>query len=334
MSALISISNLRNAFLGPFGGKPSLGERLRAWWDGYSLVMPTRAPEDDDAAGAAADNAASASSAPDSSLSDPRIPTSWTPTRIKAAQLIWGEGYLSPGGEGYFTELVNPLGLVPAVTLLDLNAGIGGGIRAAHHGFGAWTEGYEVVPELASAGMQMSKMAGLSSKAPVRVFDPVGENFPKGPYDCVIAREFFYRIANKQALLGRVERSMKKRGQLLFTDFVLTDPNKASASVDAWHATEPVPSTPWTEADYVALFERLEFELRISDDITEQYRGLIQEGWRNLMPTLEAMHDTPVDIMRAVLDEVGLWTRRSMILKSGDIRLMRFHVLKMGGGGK
>lgn len=323
------VASLRAHVTGLTGGVVPLRERLRAWWDGYRLVIPEReaAAERSDAPTSALARGA-AEQASEKVLRDPRIPKSWTPTRIEAAQMIWGKGFVTPGGESYVTEFVTPLGLVPAITLLDLNAGVGGTIRTAHVAFGAWAEGYDIAPELANVGTHLSKMAGLSSKAPVRHYDPAGDDFPKGPYDCVIAREFFYTIPDKVGLLSRIERALKKRGQFLFTDFVWREKGLSSPSIAAWQSTEATPSTPWTKAEYAAQFERLQLECRIIGDVTDQYRKLIHDGWQNLMPNLEVADATPVDVMRAVLDEVGLWARRSMALKGGDIQLLRFHLLK------
>ena len=78
---------------------------------------------------------------------------SWSEARIGLSQKIWGEGFSSPGEEDYILGLVKSLGLTPAMSELDLGAGLGGAGRVMAQSFGCWVTSLEVNPDLAKAGI-------------------------------------------------------------------------------------------------------------------------------------------------------------------------------------
>src|SRR5262245_48857497 len=123
---------------------PSFGKKLHAWWEGYELP----AQETDAQPQAAATPAPAAADAPPADA--------WSKSRIKVAELIWGDGFNFPGSADHVVELVKPFGLNKEKSLLDLGCGLGGGTRAIAKEFGSYCEGMEHSPALAKAGMEMS----------------------------------------------------------------------------------------------------------------------------------------------------------------------------------
>src|SRR5947207_639404 len=100
-------------------GKRPLLARLRGWLAG-DRKAPT-APRAPPAEGA--------------SQASPAVPPL---SRMTVAQWLWGDGYLMPGGPDFVLELVKPFGLTPAMSTLDLSAGLGGPARAIAQTFGTY----------------------------------------------------------------------------------------------------------------------------------------------------------------------------------------------------
>jgi len=116
----------------PAAEAPSFSERFMAWWEGYDLKRPARrATGDEGAAGGEATPAAGPGL-------DRQGRPLWSATRLDVAEKLWGEGFVSPGSEDYLPTLVKPLGLNPAMSVLDLGAGLGGTTRLMAKQFGAW----------------------------------------------------------------------------------------------------------------------------------------------------------------------------------------------------
>ncbi len=73
---------------------------------------------------------------------------------------MWGEGFVTPGGEAVSDMLIKPLGLNKQMSVLDLSAGLGGRMRKATEETGASFTGLEPDPGIAKRGMEMSVKAG------------------------------------------------------------------------------------------------------------------------------------------------------------------------------
>lgn len=299
--------------------RPPFGERLKAWWDGYEYVAPAKP--------AAPPEAVELPTSEVLPVDEKPILRAWTDERITATEVIWGDGFIWPGAADYFLDLVKPFGLTPALSVLDLSAGLGGGTRALTVKFGVWVEGLEPSPVLAAQAMEKSTMAGLAKRAPVHSYDPETVELPKGKYDCVLAREAFFSVLNKSGLFKSIERALKDKGQIIFTDYVLSKPNLESAAVADWKNKEASVVWPHSIDEYKALITQLGLEMRICDDMTDRYRALIMSGWGHFMGMLKD-NRLPPKIMLQVVEEAELWFSRMKAFESGDVRLYRFHLLK------
>src|SRR5579863_5259195 len=65
------------------------------------------------------------------------------PDRLTVLQWLHGPGFLIPGDATYVLEIVKPFHLSPAMTMLDLAAGLGGPARAIAEAFNTYVTGYE-----------------------------------------------------------------------------------------------------------------------------------------------------------------------------------------------
>src|SRR3954447_19600443 len=103
-------------------GKP-WKKKLLAWWEGYDLPEEKKESQPQPAVEAAAPAGAKpALTGVNSRFGKPL----WSASRIQVVEKLWGDVFTSPGGDDYIPELVKPLGLNPAMSVLDLAAGLGG----------------------------------------------------------------------------------------------------------------------------------------------------------------------------------------------------------------
>lgn len=297
--------------------KIPFGTRFKAWWNGYDLVARE--------IGSDQDAAASPEDTPKLQYepSDER----WSLGRIELVQQVWGEGLSGPGGKEHILELVKPLALNPAMSLLELGAGLGGAARVVADHFGAWVTGFEADAQLAEAGMAISTQADFAKKAPIQPFDP--ENFEAEPktYDAVFSKEFLFTVQDKDRLFRLLNTILKDQGQILLTDYVLAEPGRSSPALDAWPKSEPIAPSPWALEDYVKAFTDLKLDIRVTEDITEDTRKLITQDWAHYMANVN--HDGLDNAsISAMVDEAELWTRRVKLLESGDLKVCLIHALK------
>ncbi len=304
--------------------KPPFRERLAAWWHGYELV-PAGATESAEPDG---EGPAAAAPAPRPA---PGAGRTWNADRLAAVELIWGKGFIWPGGAEHALSLVKPTTLDPAMQVLDLSAGLGGADRAIVDEFGIWMTGLEASKELAEEGMQQSTMAGMAKKAPISHYDPEAADLPEDKFDRVFARETFFRVRMKEQLFESIQQTLKEGGEFLFTDYVLRREGAKSEAIDRWTAKEDGPVYPWSVEKYEEMFQTLNMELRVTEDMSESYRGLILGGWHRFLRALSATRMPPSLLLSAV-DEAELWASRVAAMESGDVALYRFVALKKGVG--
>ncbi|MFM2045469.1 MAG: hypothetical protein RLY86_4045 [Pseudomonadota bacterium] len=300
----------------------TLKDRLIAWWEGYDLSVLLSRGHAGGEAGAAGGEVADQGDRKHQNRSGKPL---WSATRIQVAEKIWGHGFATPGGTDHIPTLVKPLGLNPAMSVLDIGAGLGGSTRCMAQQYGAWVTGLEYNPVLAEAGMFRSHKAGLARQAPVQQFDPEKFAWPKR-VDAIFAKEAFFTVRNKDGLIDGVEACLKPRGQFLFTDYVIDTARPRGRDFESWAASEPVEPHPWTVEQFSSALQQRNLDIRIAEDISDQQNAMVIAAIQSLVQHLETVsmeRETKI----AVVEEVELWARRVAALSSG-LRCYRFYAMK------
>lgn len=301
-------------------GEGSSYRRLRAWWEGRSYQGSQAAP-----AAMASFLAPALASAP-VDLSNP-----WSPARLRLLAELWGEGFTSPGGETFAIELVKPVALNSAMSVLNLDAHLGAVARAVANSYQMWVNAFESNETLAHLGMKMSEDAGFAKRAPVEWCDheALGERLKRDRrlYDCIFSKEGFYRIADKDRLFAAIYDGLKGNGQLIFTDYVLQESGVAPPEVTAWLEAEGNVPPLWSIAQVIECLNRFELDIRITEDMTQRYQQMVLEGWRAYVARMLRQKPEPA-MLRAILRELEIWVRRMLALDRGGLRIYRVHAIK------
>lgn len=301
------------------GGHPppklSLRTRFNAWWEGYEAKA--------DAPDTTAEDAAPRPAAPAQGMNRHGKPL-WSATRVEVAETLWGKGFTRPGGEEHALHLARPLGLNPAMSVLDIGAGLGGLCRAVADKFGCWVDGLEASPVLAKLAMERSAAADMAKKAPVRLFNPEQFTYEKR-VDAAFCLETLFTIADKEQFFNGLEAQLKPRGQALLTDYVI-DPKAKLPALEDWAGGEPQEPHLWTARDASEAFTQRNLDLRIAEDVTDAHRTLILAGLNAFTQHLVSC-SLDRDTKANVLNEIELWARRVKAFSQG-LRLYRFHAIK------
>lgn len=249
----------------------------------------------------------------------------WSGDRIQIMEKLWGDGHHLPGGDAYIDTLAKPLSLTKEMSVLDLGAGLAGMGRRLAEEFGTYVTGLETDQTLVSRGMILSIAAGKGKQASIEAFQP--ENFKASrKYDCIFARELFYRVANKDPFFQAVADSVKPGGgQLVFTDFTLEPTARAYPAVAAWlkteHGVSPQPST-----EIIKTWKALGFDMRIAEDQTELYTHQVFVGLADLLSFLNGKElDKGTKLL--LLKELDFWTKRLAAFREG-LKYYRFYAVK------
>jgi len=251
----------------------------------------------------------------------------WETTRLRLVQDVWGEGFNTPGGAEHVLNMVKFFGLDPAMSVIDIGAGLGGATRTMCESFGVWVNGFEADKGLAEAAMALSVKAGMAKKASVAAFDPETFTLKAKSADCIFSKECLYTVQDKKAFLSTVEAAMKGRGQLLFTDYMLAKPQLSSANLDTWIDQEPNGAHPWAIEDYKQALAELHLDIRVAQDTTDEFHKMVTNGWAAFVSRVRQTGLSP-DVHSALTDEVELWALRMQAIEAGDLKVFRVHALK------
>lgn len=291
-----------------------LRTRLKAWWHGYDLEVIRRfkgfEPLENN-----------------HGVSFEAELQPWEKPELLVPQLIWGEGFLTPGGASRTAELVKPLGLDESMSVLDIGSHLGGQARLIARDFGSWVTGVETDPELTEVAKLMSEKEGLGKKALVHRFEPSSVEFRQNAFDVAVSTDALYRIEDKETLLSAVDEALKGRSQIMIADYVRDSDVADSTALDAWVKAEPGPVHLWTERDYRSLFTDLKFDLRICSDVTDTLRSTILASFSEYLK--EAATSGVEDRLRDTLvGEVERWMRLVAALDSGAVKALRLHAFR------
>lgn len=304
--------------------------RLKAWWEGYDseevekryvAKLPDEPVEE---------------VAKEEETAEPEVPLDpWSKDLININQYVWGAGFCGPGGPDYIIGISKLLALNPEMSMVQIGAAIGGPARVLNDKFGVWMSGYEESPAMVEKGNEMSKRMGVDKKVTLEQYDPDEfEGFDR-KFDRAFAKEALFTIKDKAGMIAHIESKLKPGGLMLTTDYVLnSDAVIGKDNFKAWKVGERRTPYPVLAQDYADMFKKVNMQVRVSEDITENYIEMINEAWAgadSVAAELAKQDDGP-RLIQILMQEAEFWTRRKQILESGDIRLWRFVANKKSSG--
>jgi SAM-dependent methyltransferase len=245
---------------------------------------------------------------------------------LTVRQWLWGPGFIIPGNADYVLGLVKPFAPNPAMSLLDVAAGLGGPARAIASEFDIYITGLERDPDLARRGMEMSIVAGKQKHAPVSAMDPESFELKSGAFDCIFGRGATYMVQDKERFMRVLMLALKPRGQLLLTEFVTEPAMAGRPELALWSSLQPSPPSLWTLQQYVDCLKSLGFDIRVTEEITQDVKHQIVLGWDHLVQTVD-IKALPRQHKVTIVDEAEHWVKTIAALDAGVVKAYRFYAL-------
>lgn len=245
---------------------------------------------------------------------------------LTVRQWLWGAGFIIPGNADYVLKLVKPFAPNPAMSFLDVAAGLGGPARAIVAAFDTYMTGLERDPELARRGMEMSVAAGKQKHAPISAMDPESFELKSGAFDGILGRDATYMVQDKERFLRVLLLALKHRGQLLLTDYVVEPRLAERSELGIWSSLQPHRSSLWTLQQYVDCLKNLGCDIRITEDITQDLKLQIVLGWDHLVHAVD-IKALPRQHKVTIVNEAEHWVKTIMALDAGVVKAYRFYAL-------
>lgn len=288
--------------------KPSVLARLQAWWEGEELRAAPEAP---------------AAAPPPPPEKRPMEAKGWTARRFAAAQSVFGQGCVLPGGAAAIREFVEPLRLQKGMRLVDYGARAGCLVRLVATELGVSAAGLEEDPVLLEAGGDLIRQARLGKSDGMLKADLRKCGLESRAFDAVVSREAMHVLPDKDDAYACCKDLLKPGGQLLFTDFMGRRPG-VNPAIEVWAAHERIEAHLATPDEHRKLLEGHGFEVLAFDDVGAAYRKRVAGAMQAFAEQLARKGLDALD-REWIMWEVDLWARRVDFLQSGDLGVFRVH---------
>ena len=245
-------------------------------------------------------------------------PHDYDTAMLDMLQIIWGEGYLSPGGPQAVREIVQGIDL-QGKHVLDIGCGIGGLDQVLVALGAAQVTAADVAPPLIALARQRIVGTPDADRIAFEAVEPEAAlPFPDASFDVVFTKDAWLHVVDKPALLREVRRVLKPGGQLAGGDW-MKGPDPYSADMVYFVELEGIPYHPITLAQYGLMLHEAGFEQVKLLDINDWYRDLARQELARLKGELFAVLTAKLGA-EARDHFIEDWRMLTVVLEKGELR--------------
>jgi len=234
-------------------------------------------------------------------------------------QIIWGDGFLSPGGPAEVARLFEGRDIA-GCSVLDVGCGLGAIDELLVREYGASSVvGIDVDPALL-AGMQVRiERAGMTDRIRGLRVDGGALPFDDASFDVVFSKDSLVQIPDKQAIFAEVLRVLRPRGRFIASDWLRGGMGEYSADMMEFFRLEGITYNMATLAESAEALRQAGFkELEIRDR-HEWYLELAQRELAAMEGSLNPVivHRIGPERARHFIDN---WRQLVVVLRRGELR--------------
>ncbi|MFX0544436.1 methyltransferase domain-containing protein [Roseovarius sp. S1116L3] len=234
---------------------------------------------------------------------------------ISFLEMLWGEGYLSPGGPEEVARVLEGLDL-SGKRVLDIGCGSGAITLSLARDHGAThVTGIDVEDDVAAAARARIAAAGAGGAVTIDKVVPGPFPYEDGAFDVVFSKDSIIHIPDKDALAREAFRVLAPGGWFAASDWMISGDTPTQQMAD-YLVLEDLDFAMASPARYRAALEGAGFE---------DVRLINRNAWyldvaRDELSLLEARRDALADAHGAAFIDHSIVTWRAMIgvLETGE----------------
>jgi ubiquinone/menaquinone biosynthesis C-methylase UbiE len=193
------------------------------------------------------------------------------PNMVTMLELIWGDGYMAPGGPGNVAKMLQGID-THGKRILDIGCGIGGPVFEMARTHGAEVVGIDLEAPLIERALEDAKKHGLSDRCTFETVEVGPLPFDDHSFDVVISAGAFTQIADKSGILGESYRVLRPGGHVSCYDWLKSQGDEYSEDMLYWFKVEGLTYALETLESYAQHLQNVGFVDVASEDASEWYR--------------------------------------------------------------
>lgn len=234
-------------------------------------------------------------------------------------QLIWGDGFLSPGGPEEIARLLEGHD-IRGCEVLDIGAGLGAVDELLVSRYGAgFVTGIDVDPALLRQMDARIQRAGLAARIRGVCVEPGPLPFESSAFDVVFSKDSMVQIPDKPAIFAEVHRVLRPGGRFIASDWLRGSSGPYSADMMEYFRLEGIAYNMASPAESAQALANAGFVDVKLVDRNAWYLELAQRE-------LESLEK---DLRRTVVERIGEdqadhfvanWRQLVRVLSTGELR--------------
>ena len=246
---------------------------------------------------------------------------------VTVLELIYGDGFIAPGGPEEIRHLVGNTDL-KGKHVLDIGCGVGGVDVMLARDHGCSIIGIDVEAPLIERGKKRVAGAGLEDSIYLRLVEPGPLPLDDVSVDVVFSKDVWIHIPDKPALLADVYRVLKPGGLLLAADWCC-GPDPYSPEMERFFELEGLTYHMATLNSYEEGLKANGFVDIETFDISDRFRVLSQNQYYQIIgPMKETMESLVGEKETARIKEN--WEQLLIVIDGGELRPGHMRARKPG----
>ena len=245
-------------------------------------------------------------------------------------ELIWGDGFLSPGGPAEVSRILGGKDIA-GCDILDIGSGTGGVdvVLVRDHGAGT-VIGIDVEKRLIDLATARLQKLRLEDRIKYRLVDPGPLPFSDESFDVVFSKDAIVHVRNKKDLYSEALRVLRPGGRLLVSDWLKGEGEAVAPLVREFITASGHDFTLVSLREMGEIVEKLGF---VEIDLADRQAWYLEEATAELGKLRGPLKAKFLELWgeEATQDETEFWEVLVAALGEGAIRPGHIRAVKPAG---